>query len=307
MQLVYCLQDEGMTEAIFKLSDRRRQLSYACYGPDTGRPVLYFHGTPSSRLEVLLLNNYGLNVEQVLQDAGIRLVAIDRPGMGLSTYNKEGDFLSFAGDAKELLDHLSISSCALMCWSGGGPYALAMAHRYPSVITVTHILCGFTRRFDREVSRMMGLNKFYFLAARYTPVLLRSVLFILARKKVKRPVPQKLTGLPYEDYTLIKNPADMNVLFANTMKQACRLGSKGVLHEARNYYKEFGFNISEVKKPVHYWWGTRDMTVIRLHAEAVERYVSSGTVHYKEREGHFSLYLNCFRDVLQLISEQYPS
>jgi pimeloyl-ACP methyl ester carboxylesterase len=296
-----------MTEAIFKLSDRRRQLSYASYGPETGRPVLYFHGTPSSRLEVLLLDNYGINLERMLNDAGLRLIAVDRPGMGFSTYNRDGDFLSFADDAKELLDHLGIASCAVMCWSGGGPYALAMAHRHPSAITVVHILCGFTRKFGRDVTRLMGLNKFYFFAARYTPFLLRTALFILSRKKIRGSVPQKFTGLPYEDYTLLKDPRDLDAVATNTMKQACRFGSKGAIHEARNYYRDFGFDVSEVRQPVHYWWGTKDMTVIRLHAETIERHAPGGTVHYREREGHLSLYVNYFHDVLQVISQQYPS
>lgn len=66
-----------MTEAIFTLKDDRK-LSYAIYGPDNGKPVLYFHGTPSSRREILLLKAYDIDFDAALFSSGIKLIAVDR-------------------------------------------------------------------------------------------------------------------------------------------------------------------------------------------------------------------------------------
>jgi pimeloyl-ACP methyl ester carboxylesterase len=82
-------------------------------------PVLYFHGTPSSRLEPLLLGPYGIDLPKLLHRYNIKLIAIDRPGNGLSTIHTNGTFLSFANDAMHVLMHLNISSAVL--WAGPGP------------------------------------------------------------------------------------------------------------------------------------------------------------------------------------------
>jgi pimeloyl-ACP methyl ester carboxylesterase len=303
-QLVYSLQGKRMTEAIFKLRDHRK-LSYAIYGPQTGRPVLYFHGTPSSRLEPLLLKVYGVDLDALLDKAGLKLIAIDRPGMGLSTFNPNGNFLSFCDDARELCDHLGIKACPVLSWSGGGPYSLAIAFRHPQLIRSVHIICGFTRQFDRDVMRQMGLNKWYFLFARNVPVALRLGLKIARNMKTKHSVPQQLTGLPYEDYVFLKDPENMEAVSSLTMKQACRLGSKGPVREAGNYYKALGFELSSITQPVHYWWGTKDQTVIKMHPESIEMEVQNQVMHYRDQEGHLSVYVHSFHEVLQNISSHY--
>src|SRR5919112_641474 len=112
-----------MTDQTFLLPDERT-LGYAIYGPEDGKPVLYFHGTPSSRLEPLLLYEYDVDLERLLAGAGLRLIAVDRPGKGLSSFDKNASFLSFADDVQHLCVHLGVTQCPVLCWSGGGPYAL---------------------------------------------------------------------------------------------------------------------------------------------------------------------------------------
>ena len=96
-----------MTEHVLRLPNRCI-LSYALYGLREGWPVLYFHGTPSSRLEIELLNEYGIKVEKLLPDLNLQVIAVDHPGMVLSSYNPNAGFLSFASDAHFLMEHLKI-------------------------------------------------------------------------------------------------------------------------------------------------------------------------------------------------------
>lgn len=293
-----------MEEAIFKLKDKR-SLCYAVYGNRDALPLLYFHGTPSSRLEPLLMNNYGYAVESVLKEGGLKLIAIDRPGMGLSSFNPQGNFLSFADDVKQLCDHLQIKSCPVLCWSGGGPYALAIAHQHPALIQSVHIIAGFTRKFDKEVSQQMGLNKWYFWAAKFIPHFQRLGMNILRRKKIQRSVPRKITGLSYEDYRLLHTGTLLEGMAKVSMKEAARLGAKGPVYEARNYFNDFGFELKDIPQPVHYWWGTKDMAIIKLHPEAIEQSVRNAVMHYREREGHLSIYVNHFKEIVQTIASQY--
>lgn len=290
-----------MTSHTIKLNDGR-QLGYAVYGPPSGRPVLYFHGTPSSRLELLLLGHYGVDLEGILGEAGLKLLAVDRPGMGLSTFNPKGDFLSFAADAGELMQQLGILNCPVLCWSGGGPYALATAYRYPARITHATIICGFSRHFDEQVVRSMYNNVWYFRAARYIPALLRTGLYIVSRSRMKHTVPQKMTGLPFKDFQYMKRLRDLRTLARYTLKEACRVNAQGAVHEARSYFKHFGFDLTTIQQPVHYWWGSQDKAVIELHAHAVERHVPNATMHYRSHEGHLSIWVRYMKEVLQTIS-----
>ncbi|MEJ7679345.1 MAG: alpha/beta hydrolase [Segetibacter sp.] len=112
-----------MIDNIFHLPDNRN-LSYCLYGPGDGKPVLYFHGTPSSRLEPSLLAAYSIDIYELLFKYKLQLIAMNRPGMGLSTFNPAGDFTSFAKDVRNLLQDLKIKQCKVLCWSGGGPFVL---------------------------------------------------------------------------------------------------------------------------------------------------------------------------------------
>jgi pimeloyl-ACP methyl ester carboxylesterase len=55
------------------LPDRRR-LGFDEYGPADGKPLFYFHGTPSSRKDWHALGNAGLP-----EKLGVRVIVADRP------------------------------------------------------------------------------------------------------------------------------------------------------------------------------------------------------------------------------------
>lgn len=68
-----------------------RTLGYAEYGRAEGKALFYFHGHPGARLEARFL------ADQAAQ-AGVRLIGIDRPGMGLSSFKADRRIVSRAGD-----------------------------------------------------------------------------------------------------------------------------------------------------------------------------------------------------------------
>ena len=57
-------------------------VGYAEVGDPGGRPVLHLHGTPGSRLEVHIPA-----ARRAAEDLGVRLIALDRPGVGLSPFS----------------------------------------------------------------------------------------------------------------------------------------------------------------------------------------------------------------------------
>ena len=291
-----------MTSHTITLKDGRA-LGYALYGPEGGKPVLYFHGTPSSRLELMFQEHHGMGLEDMLHTLNLKLIATDRPGMGLSTFNPKGNYLSFADDVYQLAVQLGISRCAVLCWSGGGPYALAVACQYPSLVRGVAMIAGFSRRLN-EVS-MKGMNanvQQYFRATRNMPLLVRTSLSVLSKQKINTTVSQKFTGLPYVDYQYMEKLEDLRALADLTLKEACRKSTRGVVYEGALYFKELGFPLQGIPQPVHYWWGTKDENVPEPHAREVERYIPNAVMHYREGEGHLSIWLHSMKEVLQQIS-----
>jgi pimeloyl-ACP methyl ester carboxylesterase len=290
----FCVYHQTIT-----LPDQRK-LGFALYGPASGAPLLYFHGSPSSRLEPLLLQEFGHDLDALLLSAHVRLIAVDRPGMGLSTFNPDGSFLSFADDVAILAHQLFLDQCPVLSWSGGGPYALAVAHRCPDLITKVGIIAGISHYFDAPVFRQMGINKWYFRMAKFSPWLLQRTLGVLCTKKLNRPIPAKLTGFPLVDYELIRDVKHLNALADLTYKEACRNGTTGAVYEARLYCREFGFSLADIHQPVHYWWGNLDSSVSIIHAETVEKEISSAIMHYRNGEGHLSMFQKGFPEALQI-------
>ena len=101
----------------------KRHLGYAEYGVDDGFPVFLFHGNPGSRLS----SGYFPDCPFI---EGIRIIAPDRPGYGLSEF-KENALESWPDDVCVLADHLGIKKFSVLGVSGGGPYALACAWKIP--------------------------------------------------------------------------------------------------------------------------------------------------------------------------------
>ena len=106
-----------------KLKDGRT-LGYIDLGNKDGKPLFHFHGFPGSRLEATILADRAIV-------KNIRVICIDRPGMGLSDFKENRTLLDWPDDVVELADALEIDKFAVEGISGGGPYAAACAYKIP--------------------------------------------------------------------------------------------------------------------------------------------------------------------------------
>lgn len=96
-------------------------------GDPDGVPVLYCHGSPDSRLA-------RHPDDAVARRAGVRLLAVDRPGIGDSDPDPAATPTSVAGDLVAVLDRLDIGTAGVLAWSTGSLFALALAGAHPDRI-----------------------------------------------------------------------------------------------------------------------------------------------------------------------------
>ena len=95
-----------------------KRVAFTESGPVSGHPVFFLHGTPGSRIGVLP-RPFELSRRRV------RLIAIDRPGYGMSDRREGRDVASVALDVAAVADALGIDRFSVAGRSGGGPHALA--------------------------------------------------------------------------------------------------------------------------------------------------------------------------------------
>ena len=107
-------------DASVRLEDGR-VLEYWDGGDPEGRPVILHPGTPVTRI-------LGRWAHEPATAAGVRLIAVNRPGYGGSTLPDGAPSLRAVGrDTVELTTRLGIEGFGVVGYSGGGPFALATA------------------------------------------------------------------------------------------------------------------------------------------------------------------------------------
>jgi pimeloyl-ACP methyl ester carboxylesterase len=114
-----------------------RSLAYTDCGEPADPLVVYFHGAPTSRLDLV-------GAEESFRAFGVRVVSPDRPGYGGSSPQAGRGFSDWAPDVAALADHLGAERFAVMGLSSGGSYAVACAALLPERIVSAGVVAGVT-------------------------------------------------------------------------------------------------------------------------------------------------------------------
>ncbi|SDM45277.1 alpha/beta fold hydrolase [Allokutzneria albata] len=96
-----------------------RALGWAEWGPEDGTPVLLCPGAATSRWL-----GFGADVVHALD---VRLISVDRPGLGASDPQPDRELTDWADDIAQLFKARGITKPAVVGFSQGAPFALACA------------------------------------------------------------------------------------------------------------------------------------------------------------------------------------
>ncbi|HKH81059.1 MAG TPA: alpha/beta hydrolase [Methylovirgula sp.] len=263
-----------------------RTLGLAEYGDPAGNVLFYFHGYPGARVEARLL-------AEPAQRLGIRLIGIDRPGMGLSTFQARRRFLDWPSDVAGLADKLGIDRFSVVGCSGGGPYALACACKIPDRLVACGIVAG------------AGIaGPFLSLISRGLPWLLSPLIrpFFQDEEHAARSGRRFNGWWPEPDKKV--RPRVGNILAASLV-EAFRQGSKGLAYEGTLLGGHWDFKPEDVHCPNLYWWhGERDRHVPIAMGRAVADRLSGCKAIYYPDEGHISLIVNRGEDIVRTLTKR---
>ena len=135
-----------------------RTVAWAEVGPEDGRAIVSFPGTPTSR--------YAIRSDlRAYLERDVRMIVTERPGFGASTRLAGHGFLEPADDVAAILDELAIERVHLWGGSGGAPYLLAFAQRHADRALAATVVSGSAPLNDDEIDDTIPMNAEFSRAA----------------------------------------------------------------------------------------------------------------------------------------------
>lgn len=262
-----------------------RSLAYVEYGTPSGKALFYFHGGADSRLEARFL-------AEPAKQAGIRLIGVDRPGMGRSQPKTGRRLLDWPDDVIELADHLGINRFAVVGISGGGPYALACAYKIPDRLTA----CGIVGGEWHNQHTLSFLTQFL-------PWLVIPLLsyFFQNEERARKSMLRLTPHFPETDRKSLALPEISDTLTASFV-EAFRQGFKGPAYDGMLARRPWGFALEAIDFPALYLWhGEQDTDVPVAMGRAVAEKLAHCKAAFSPDDGHISLIVNHREEIVSTL------
>ena len=251
-------------------------------GDSRGEPVIHFHGTPGCRLELAF-------ADDVIEAAGVRMFAFDRPGYGGSTQTPFS-LASVAKMALEVADRVGLDRFRTTGWSGGGPFALATAALAGARVPSVGVMAGagpFQLVPDALEQLSEGDKAAEYLISRDRQAACEGFVegFDL------QPALEDATSL-YQAFEPMLSESDRRIWSAHSdqilaeMREAMTRGVWGCGWDNVAWIGSWDFDLNKVECPVLLWYGTEDRMALPSHAQWLEANLSQARLTMFEGEGH---------------------
>lgn len=222
------------------------RLCFSQYGTTDGLPVVYFHDLGSSRIEAKLL-------ARAASDAGLRIIAIDRPGVGGSTFNTS-TLASFSRDLECLLRSLRVHQYCILSSGLGLNYALCHVSRNQSKILATSVL---------SAGRSSLLSVYALTPAPVrgvVAVLLNGLLQVRYRRFMSNPAQyfeRYRDTLCYADRRALQRLSVEEAVVDN-VREAYAQGTRGFFLDLKLCAESVSNGYAHIHSPVDFWSGALD-------------------------------------------------
>jgi len=283
------------TDKTIMLSDSRI-LGYAEYGDPLGFPVFYFHGGQESRLSSMFMDS-------TAKKFNIRIISPDRPGIGISTFQDNRQFLDWSNDIAQLADSLGLNKYSVFGLSGGAPHVLACIFADSLRIENASIISGATPYDYKGTLKGMWVpvKLIHWFASLKKDKQLRK--FIqkdfdgLVNKPEKR-IKQFQKYLPKPDKTLMINHPEYGREFIEGSKESYRQGIDAVVQEWKLYVSDWQMKLNTIHFPINLWYGSADKMAPIYRGNYYDNELPNSSLKVIENEGHFSLIRNHLEEIL---------
>ena len=266
-----------------RLPDGRRAQLWVGGEPEGG-PVVFFHGCPDTR-------HAAMTGDAAARGAGVRLVAVNRPGYGASTACASGQ-LSVADDAVAVADALGIERFAVLGMSIGGPYALACAARHVERVKAAAVVAAPSE--EESLRRSTG-GTVAEAMERARPEFEAFVEDVAPDDTDDAALASRWRAtLPAEDAALLSPIADADV--AASVREALAQHD-GFLRDAAVTFRQWAFRVEDVASPTTLWYGERDPNAPPANGDELAARLPHATVRLRETT-HLATLLTGWDEIL---------
>jgi pimeloyl-ACP methyl ester carboxylesterase len=244
------------TSRVLRFADGRH-IGYAEFGDPHGAVVLALHGTPGSRFMFAL-------TDQAARARGLRIIAPERPGYGLSDYRRRTSLTQTAEDVTAIADALGLERLAMIGVSGGGPFALAAAAAMPERTVLLGVISpvGPIAECQGHI-RLSKLHRLIFTRIGRSPPAIAS--FFWSLRGLVRFAPgvayrALMQRVPRSD-RLVLARAEVKANLQAALREGLRPGIDGARQDLRLFCAAWGLKLAEIDVPTVVWQGSDDPIV----------------------------------------------
>ena len=234
----------GMTT----LHDGRR-LGWSEWGPPGGTPVLLCPGAATSRW-------LGFGGE-VLDDLDVRLVSVDRPGLGASDAAPGRDLNGWAVDVAALVRDRELEGPAAVGFSQGAPFALACAAA--GVVSAVAVVSGTDELAEPSVRAQLVPDVQRLVDLCVTDPAAATASFTGMGPQAMAEMVTAMSG--EADRLVYRDPA-FAAAYRRALEEAFAQGSDGYAIDTVLSMTRWPFEASRIGVPVDLWYGTEDTSPV---------------------------------------------
>ena len=261
-----------------------RSIGFAEYGTPDGAPIFWFPGTPGGRRQI------PPRARKAAEQRKVRLIAVERPGLGASTPHLYESLLGWAEDVEEIADRFGLDRFGLVGLSGGGAYVLACAHQLAERVVGGALLGGVApaRGDDAPAGGALGfaVRGRVFLHTFREPFAHALWATVYSLRPLASPVFDLFVSTMAEGDQKVMQRPEMKQMFLDDMLRASRRQLHALVYDAVLFTRPWGFSVREIRVPIRLWHGDADNFVPLEHAEHLAALIPDAELRIRPREGH---------------------
>lgn len=274
-----------------------RLLGFCEYGDPNGAPVLAFHGVPGTRLMFR-------PADAIAARLGLRIVAPDRPGFGISTPQANRQLQDWLPEVEAVLADCGIKRFALFGISGGSPFATATAAHFGDRIAAMALFGPMGPVAEMAANELSWLQRNFFLRLARMPGALRALTApgnALFHNAPDLAYDMFLNILPACDRKIMRN-SELRVQVIEDVRESLAKGGEGIRADLRIYARPWHVNYAAIAAPTMLWQGLDDTIVPISAALRLADFIPGCKIRHLAGAGHFWIY-DRFETVLTMLRD----
>lgn len=277
-----------------------RNVSYSDSGPRTGRCVLLCHGLPGARVQV--------PSTAVLDTHGIRLIIIERPGLGRSSPQPVRTIAGWSTDVNAVLAAASVDTVTLVGYSAGTPYALSYASLYPERVRCIHLVSGMAPSAAADIQKMTTMNRLFHSLGNSLPPSMRRTVARAASVLIGKGERAATFGIKImrTTFTAAENSfidAADGVVFRTMLAENFRQGYDGYLVDMGLVTTHWPIAYEQIPHPVYAVYGSDDLITPPSVVQDLQAVLPQTTVSVIPDAGHLMIF-TAWDDIISRIANE---